>query len=49
MNYLTDDHWNTIIVAWSPIKGLVLAKDESMYRVAQDSYGTALTPAVCLL
>ena len=39
MNYLTEDHWNTIIAAWSPIQGLVLAKDERMYTAAQDVYG----------
>lgn len=35
-NFLVEGHWNNIYVAWSPIKGLLLAKQARLYLLAED-------------
>ncbi|XP_067933212.1 uncharacterized protein [Watersipora subatra] len=39
-NFLLEEFWNKIIVMWSPIKGLVLARDEDLYIVDEDRSGS---------
>jgi len=38
-NFLSENLWNTIIVAWSPIRGLLLGQDAKNYLVARDMNG----------
>jgi len=45
-DYLKADEWNYIIVAWSPVKGLLLAKDERLYLVNQDMFGQQIANEV---
>lgn len=48
-DYLVEGLWNKIIVAWSPVKGLVLAIDERFYLVDQDVGGQQMTNQVLAL